>query len=172
MDWSVLSWRDWSSKLQSCSDWSVVVFLLFCSVYCLFVSFVWGHVWVVCKVQVANWYPWVQTIYHDIIFILCTLSYAQQLMLICQILQIYWSCKIDIVMPWLLNSLNLFSYLQLNIFDVVCSVISASSRAGGQVLQNLHMLAAYSILNGLMPVLGLTAEESRAKESAVTKFRW
>ena len=37
----------------------VVVFarLLFCcyfqSVYCLFVSFVWGHVWVVCKVQIA-----------------------------------------------------------------------------------------------------------------------
>ena len=36
LDWSVLSWRDWSSKRESCSDWSVVVLQLF-SIHLLFV---------------------------------------------------------------------------------------------------------------------------------------
>ena len=35
LDWSVLSWCDWSAKHESCSDWSVVVLLLFCmSIVC------------------------------------------------------------------------------------------------------------------------------------------
>ena len=56
LDWSVLSLYDWSSKRKSCSDWSFVVLLLF-SIRLLFVEvyigFGRGHVWVVCKVQVA-----------------------------------------------------------------------------------------------------------------------
>ena len=40
------------------------------------------------------------------------------------------------------------------------------------MLQNIHMLAAYRIIHGLLPVLGLTPEDSRAKESAAAKFKW
>ena len=61
---------------------------------------------------------------------------------------------------------------QINVFDVICGVISSSSRAGGQVLQNIHMLAAHRIIQGLLPVLGLTPEDSRAKETAGAKFKW
>lgn len=57
-------------------------------------------------------------------------------------------------------------------FDVICGVISSSSRGGGQVLQNIHMLAAHRIIQGLLPVLGLTPEDSRAKETAGAKFKW
>ena len=55
LDWSVLPWCDWLSKCESCSDWSVVVLLLFLSIFCLlrYVGFIWGHVWDICKVQVA-----------------------------------------------------------------------------------------------------------------------
>ena len=57
-------------------------------------------------------------------------------------------------------------------FDVICGVISSSSRAGGQVLQNINMLAANRIITGLLPVLGLTAEDGKAKDNAAAKFKW
>lgn len=57
-------------------------------------------------------------------------------------------------------------------FDVICGVIQSSSRAGGQVLQNIHMLAAHRIIHGLPPVLGLTPEDSLSRESAAFKFKW
>ena len=57
-------------------------------------------------------------------------------------------------------------------FDVICGVISSSSRAGGQVLQNINMLAANRIINGLLPVLGLSTESNRAKDIAAAKFKW
>ena len=57
-------------------------------------------------------------------------------------------------------------------FDVISGVISSSSRAGGQVLQNIHMLAAHRIINGLLPVLGLTPEDGKTKDSAAAKFKW
>ncbi|XP_074621519.1 E3 ubiquitin-protein ligase UBR4-like isoform X3 [Acropora palmata] len=60
----------------------------------------------------------------------------------------------------------------INVFDVICGVISSSSRAGGQVLQNINMLAANRIIKGLLPVLGLSAESNRAKEIAASKFKW
>lgn len=55
-------------------------------------------------------------------------------------------------------------------FDVICGVISSSSRAGGQVLQNIHMLAAHRIINGLLSVLGLTP--GSATDNAASKFKW
>ncbi|XP_068695175.1 E3 ubiquitin-protein ligase UBR4-like isoform X2 [Montipora foliosa] len=60
----------------------------------------------------------------------------------------------------------------INVFDVICGVISSSSRAGGQVLQNINMLAANRIITGLLPVLGLTAEDDKAKDNAAAKFKW
>ena len=57
-------------------------------------------------------------------------------------------------------------------FDVICGVISSSSRAGGQVLQNIHMLAAHRVINGLLPVLGLTADDRSGKDNAASKFKW
>ena len=57
-------------------------------------------------------------------------------------------------------------------FDVICGVIQSSSRAGGQVLQNVHMLAVHRIIQSLLPVLGLIAEDGTSKESAASKFKW
>ena len=42
MDWSVLLWCHWSSKCGSCSDWLVVVLLLF-SIHLLFAEVCWFH---------------------------------------------------------------------------------------------------------------------------------
>ena len=53
MDWSVLSSCDWPSKRESCSDWSVVVVLLFPIRLFFVCRFRLRSVRVVCKVQVA-----------------------------------------------------------------------------------------------------------------------
>jgi len=40
------------------------------------------------------------------------------------------------------------------------------------VLQNIHMLAVHRIIHGLLPVLGLTPEDGKTKDSAAAKFKW
>ncbi|XP_077505275.1 E3 ubiquitin-protein ligase-like protein poe isoform X4 [Amblyomma americanum] len=59
----------------------------------------------------------------------------------------------------------------LDIYNVIASTMRSSSRAGGHVLQNLHVLTSWLLLRGLQAILGLNTFLDRAacKEGAGTK---